>query len=104
MKRAVLDRVDLIKIDVEGHELQVLRGLRGVIEQYRPHAIVFESDADLRMKDRVIGGFFGEVCYSLAGISKSLFGWRLRSLVELRRISRLCHDYVARPNADHFLG
>ena len=36
-----IERVDLIKIDTDGHELQVLKGARKTIEKYRP-TVVFE--------------------------------------------------------------
>jgi FkbM family methyltransferase len=36
-----LDRLDVIKIDVEGHEYQVLTGARRVLEEFRP-TLVFE--------------------------------------------------------------
>ncbi len=39
-----LSRLDLIKIDTEGHELPVLLGARESIRQYRPH-IIFEYDS-----------------------------------------------------------
>jgi hypothetical protein len=35
-----LDRVDLIKIDVEGMEAEVLRGARGVLERLKPQLLV----------------------------------------------------------------
>jgi len=38
---AAIDRVDLIKIDVEGFEWPVLQGARLTIEKFRPH-VVFE--------------------------------------------------------------
>jgi FkbM family methyltransferase len=36
-----LPRLDLIKIDTDGHELPVLQGAQGAIEKYSPH-IIFE--------------------------------------------------------------
>jgi len=35
-----LQRLDLVKIDVEGHELAVLRGARDALERFRPSAVV----------------------------------------------------------------
>jgi len=35
-----LPRVDFIKIDVEGHELEVLRGSRETLEKYHPILMV----------------------------------------------------------------
>ena len=43
------DRIDLLKIDVEGMELSVLRGASGLLEEGRIGAIVLEADEhDLR--------------------------------------------------------
>lgn len=39
------DRVDLIKIDVEGHEIQALQGARKTIEQHRPVVFIEMSIA-----------------------------------------------------------
>lgn len=41
---AQLDRLDLIKIDVEGFEYQVIKGLKDTITRHRPR-IIFEYDA-----------------------------------------------------------
>ena len=40
-KRERLTRVDLIKIDTDGYELQVLRGARRMIAEHKP-VIIFE--------------------------------------------------------------
>lgn len=38
-----LDRLDLVKIDVEGFEFQVMKGLQSTLEKFRPR-IIFEYD------------------------------------------------------------
>lgn len=49
----------VIKIDVEGHELAVLRGIRGVIQRHRPRMILFEHLSPDRALPPEILGFFG---------------------------------------------
>jgi hypothetical protein len=44
-----VDRIDVMKIDVEGYELKVLRGATGLLSKGRIGSIVLESDGhDLR--------------------------------------------------------
>ena len=46
-----LGRIDVLKIDVEGFELEVLRGGLGVIERFRPH-LVIEADDNMLARNR----------------------------------------------------
>jgi FkbM family methyltransferase len=43
-----LEKIDLIKIDVEGYELQVLRGASGVLRKHKPILFVELDDNNLR--------------------------------------------------------
>jgi len=43
VKRYVIDRLDLIKIDVEGAELKVLRGCKNTIKKFNP---IFSIDVN----------------------------------------------------------
>ena len=43
---AHLTRLDLLKIDAEGHELEVLRGATGLIARFRPDLFVEPGSAD----------------------------------------------------------
>jgi FkbM family methyltransferase len=43
-----LERIDLIKIDVEGYELNVLNGARNVLERFQPMVVVEVIDVNLR--------------------------------------------------------
>jgi FkbM family methyltransferase len=55
-----LDRLDLIKIDVEGHERQVLDGAQAVLARYRPALVIetgHEAEGDRpAISDRLRGG------------------------------------------------
>ena len=68
-----LDKLDLIKIDVEGHELPILRSIEPELRRFRPRAILFEDQtesSELRHILRRCG-------YSVFGIKKTLFKTQL---------------------------
>ena len=44
VERSGVDRVDLVKLDVEGAELHVLKGMQRTIDRYRPRVIVEVED------------------------------------------------------------
>jgi FkbM family methyltransferase len=41
--QAGLDRLDLVKLDIEGGELEALRGMRRSLRRWRPRALVVEA-------------------------------------------------------------
>lgn len=47
-----LDRLDVVKIDIEGGELRALRGARGLLERFRPHVLAEHSPDLLRQVSR----------------------------------------------------
>jgi hypothetical protein len=44
------DKISLIKVDVEGFEMKVLRGAQEVIKKFRPDLFVEVNDANLRLQ------------------------------------------------------
>lgn len=56
-----LDNVDFIKIDVEGHELEVLKGAHNTIFKFRPTILVEVKDDKLKL----VTDFFGEMSYRI---------------------------------------
>ncbi len=46
VQRAELESIDLIKIDVEGSELQVLRGMKESLLRFKPATIIAETSLD----------------------------------------------------------
>jgi len=47
IKNLKIDKVDIVKIDVEGHENRVLQGMREILERRLPRVIVVETDRNL---------------------------------------------------------
>lgn len=91
-----LDRVDAIKIDVEGHEETVFWAIAPLLSRHAPRAIVFEHGGDLADASRPIRRVLDPLGYELYGIRKGLFGWTLRPLRELAAKGERASDYVAR--------
>ena len=62
-----LDRLDLIKIDVEGHEHQVLDGAAGILGRWRP-VLVIETGHEAQGSRAVIHDQLGGLGYRMLGI------------------------------------
>lgn len=63
-----IERLDLIKIDVEGHEMAVLRGTRESIARFRPHVIVGYTTTFWHTIGETLAGaqsFFNDLNYDL---------------------------------------
>ena len=89
-----LDRVDLIKIDVEGFEEPVIAALAEMIRSQRPRAVLFEHHGDLNRVDAPIRVILEGCGYRLLGLRKTLFG---NQLIPLEKRPEQAHDYVAIP-------
>src|SRR2546426_8633981 len=63
-----LERLDLLKIDVEGHEFQVVRGARQVLQQLRPLLVLEFSERQWEnagVRPCQLEDYLGELGYSL---------------------------------------
>jgi FkbM family methyltransferase len=89
-----LERLDIIKIDVEGAELPVLRGARRVIEKYCPIIIMEMNDESFKaagyQKSDVLD-FLDSMHYDLflIGSHRSIHAWRYGFAGRYGRITRI---------------
>lgn len=100
VEQAGWDHVDLIKIDVEGHEIAVLRSLLPILQQRKTRALVFECQRpdDVKAQAGEINQLLKEVGYRIWGIRKKLVSWKLVP-VESNEVECI-HDFLARPAED----
>src|SRR5205085_1700226 len=69
-----LDRLDVIKIDVEGYEETVLASLADTIRLQKPRVVLFEHQKDLNDPNSPIRSIFDSCGYRIQAIHKSLTG------------------------------
>ena len=69
---AELDRVDLMKIDVEGFEEPIFRAIEGELARLQPRAILFEDQTRSAAPTGVLGSVLARVDYTVWGIDKRL--------------------------------
>jgi FkbM family methyltransferase len=89
------EKIDLVKIDVEGHEEIVLRDCQAELSQLLPRAIVFEDCTQSSAPDGSIGRIFRSIGYEVLGVKKKL----TRLDFHLISSARDCvyRDYLAVP-------
>jgi FkbM family methyltransferase len=90
---AKLDRLDLMKIDIEGHEEPVFRSARDAIARLQPRAILFEDHVGRASPAGGIGALLGGIGYRVHGVHKTMFRNRLVP-IDADNAGRY-HDFVA---------
>lgn len=91
------DRLDLVKIDVEGHQQQVLSSLKPSLDRFRPRVVLFEHEGELSDPNEPIRQTFDELGYQICGISKRLNGWSAIGVDSPDARQQKFNDYVAVP-------
>jgi len=66
------EKIDLVKIDVEGHEETVLKASQEDLNRLRPRAIFFEDHAQSAAPDGPIGRIYRSIGYQVFGVKKRL--------------------------------
>lgn len=93
---ADLDRVDLMKIDIEGQEEVVFRTIEAELRRLKPRAILFEDATRQAGSEGTIGSILHRAGYRVSGIDKRLLGTVLVPVVTARDCRY--NDYLATPN------
>ena len=91
-----LERLDFVKIDVEGFELRALRGGEATLRRLRPSVLFEVNDGALARA----GTSGREVCDYLVGLDYTLHyldRGRLRDYVPERMLARKLHNVIAVP-------
>lgn len=96
-RRSPGSRVALLKVDVEGHELEVFRGARRVLTEHRPHILV---ECEVRhLRDSSMGDVFGY----LGGLGYRGAFFEGGDLVDVARFDADVHQVAGRrPYVNNF--
>jgi len=102
-----LNSVRLMKIDVEGFELQVLQGAEKWLSHYPPQAILFEcNETSKKRQTSPVIELLLNAGYHLYGIPKGYFTIKLRVLEQVKMKGTAGHDMLAvhKKNAKEIVG
>jgi FkbM family methyltransferase len=88
-----LPRLNLVKIDVEGHEFNILNSSKTHIQRLQPRAILFEDHLQLSAPGGRIGSLLREIGYDVFGIKKRLTKINLMPL--MKSSDCVYNDYLA---------
>ena len=89
------EKIDLVKIDVEGHEATVLTACQADLGRLRPRAILFEDHAQSAAPEGSIGHIFRSIGFRVFGVKKRLT--RLESVSIFTASDCVYNDYLAVP-------
>jgi FkbM family methyltransferase len=89
------EKIDLVKIDVEGHETTVLKACETHFGQVRPRAILFEDHTRSAAPDGSIGQIFERIGYRVFGVKKHLMRLEFVSITTASDCAY--NDYLAVP-------
>ena len=88
-----LDRLDLMKVDNEGHDEALFRAGRAQLERLQPRATLFEDRARDQGSDGWIDKILPSIGYDVFGVKKTLFATRVVAVSVANRTAFL--DYLA---------
>lgn len=69
---AKFERLDVMKIDIEGHEWTMLSAAAQQLDRLRPKAILYEDNKRISGPEQKLGKLMGELGYDLYGLHKRL--------------------------------
>ncbi len=75
-----LERLDLLKIDVEGHEESILRAGKEMLKSLQPKIILFESNQGPAGPGGEVGVLLNDIGYTVYGLKKRLLSLSLEPL------------------------
>ena len=94
-----LGEIALIKIDVEGHELDVFRGAAEFLEHNRPRAILFESvEKEGPFRQRPPVRLLSDLDYVFYALPKRMLSMKTIFVADMEPAG--CHDFIAIQRSD----